>query len=202
MFKESVSGSIWLSETGLDGDETTNQNIASRKDRALLAYPLQHYDYWNKELDMETNPGDMGENLVIVNEDEYSVFIGDIFQIGDAIIQVSEPRLPSWKVARRFRIMELAQMMQTSGRTGWYFRVIKEGLIEEGDEMLLMERLNPEWAIAACNEVMHLDSNLRLINELALVKGLSENWKRILHSRLSGRSVAIDERIYGPNKAT
>src|SRR5699024_9980212 len=83
---------------------------------------------------MEINTGAMGENLVIEGIDETDVCIGDTYEIGDALVEVSQPRQPCWKPARRFGVIDFALRIQKSGSTGWYYRVLKEGYIE-GDSM-------------------------------------------------------------------
>lgn len=145
--------------------------------------------------------GSMGENLAVISMDEGSVCIGDTYQFGDALIQVSQPRQPCWKPARRFRMIDFALRIQDSGRTGWYFRVLKEGLVKNKVELVLLERPYPEWTISKCNEVMHVKKDdPKLAEELASCELLAENWKKTLTKRLSGENTQIDKRLYGPNK--
>ena len=93
MFKKTTEENIWLSETGLVGDEVADKKNHGGPEKALFAYPTKHYAYWNKELDHTTmEDGGMGENLVIHDADEYSVCIGDTYRFGESIIQVSQPR--------------------------------------------------------------------------------------------------------------
>src|SRR5699024_8652399 len=129
-FKEPVSGKVWLTETGLIGDEIGDKRAHGGPEKALFAYPMNHYAFWKEELDIEIGVGGMGENLPLEGVDESAVCIGDQYQLGEAVIEVSQPRRPCWKPARRFKIMDFALRIQNSGRTGWYFRVIKEGYIE------------------------------------------------------------------------
>lgn len=202
MFKEETEEQIWLTKTGLIGDEVADKKNHGGPEKALFAYPLKHYTYWKEDLELPTiDMGAMGENLAVLEMDEFSVCIGDTYQLGDAIIQVSQPRQPCWKPARRFRVMDLALRIQNSGRTGWYFRVLKEGNILSRIDMELIDRPYPQWTIAACNEVMHMyKDDLRLADELASCTLLAENWKRTLTNRLRGRESRLEKRVYGPNK--
>lgn len=203
MFKKEVEGSIWLGQIGLRGDEVADTKNHGGLEKALFTYPVTHYDDWRKELKLESiGIGSMGENLAVINIDEDSVCIGDTYQFGDGVIQVSQPRQPCWKPARRFRMIDFALRIQDSGRTGWYFRVLKEGFVHDKVELVLLERPYPEWTISKCNEVMHVKKDkLKLAEELASCELLAENWKKTLNKRLDGEVSSIDKRIYGPNKA-
>lgn len=201
MFKEKREGKWWLQKTGLVEDEVADTKIHGGPEKALFAYPLQHYTYWKNDLNMEIDAGAMGENLVITEANEFSMFIGDTYQFGEAIIQVSQPRQPCWKPARRFNVLDFALRIQNSGLTGWYYRVLKEGYVEAGTELTLLERPFPQWSIAACNEVMHIHkADLAAAYDLASCELLAENWKRTLHKRLRGQESSLEKRIYGANK--
>ncbi|WP_404451310.1 MOSC domain-containing protein [Virgibacillus necropolis] len=202
MFKKEVAGNCWLSKTGLNNDEVADTKNHGGPEKAVFAYPTGHYHYWQKKLATdEIDIGAMGENLALKDADEFSICIGDTFEIGDAVIQVAQPRQPCWKPARRFRIMDLALQIQNSGRTGWYFRVLKEGYISSGNSLTLIERSYPQWTIAACNEVMHVyKDDLRQADALASCSLLAPNWKRTLQKRLRGQNSSVEKRVYGPNK--
>lgn len=202
IFKTETEEQIWLGKTGLAGDEVADKKNHGGPEKALFSYPIKHYTYWKEDLQLDSiDMGAMGENLAVLEMDEFTVCIGDTYQFGDAIIQVSQPRQPCWKPARRFRVMDFALRIQNSGRTGWYFRVLKEGHVLSRIDLELLERPYPEWSIAACNEVMHLyKDDLRLADDLASCDLLAENWKRTLKRRLRGQESQIEKRVYGPNK--
>jgi len=202
IFKEKRQGKIWLHKTGLASDEQADLKAHGGPEKALFAYPIKHYAFWQQELNTKViDAGAFGENLVLEGTDEFTTFIGDTYQLGEAIVQVSQPRRPCWKPARRFRVMDLALRIQNSGKTGWYYRVIKEGNVEAGEELKLLERPYPEWSIAASNEVMYeKKSDLNLAYELASCTLLAPNWKRSLNKRLRGKESSITKRVYGPNK--
>src|SRR5699024_8419417 len=129
-------GKIWLSETGLAADEVADKKVHGGPEKALFAYSIAHYAYWQDVLQLETiEAGAMGENLVLEDADEFSTFIGDIYQFGEAVIQVSQPRRPCWKPARRCRVMDFALQIQESGKTGWYYRVLDPGYVEANVEL-------------------------------------------------------------------
>lgn len=202
MFKKEVEGNCWLGETGLEHDEVADTKNHGGPEKAVFAYPASHYSFWQKKLETdEIGVGAMGENLSLQEVDEFSICIGDTFEIGDAVIQVSQPRQPCWKPARRFRQIDLALQIQNSGRTGWYFRVLKEGYVSSESSLKLMERPFPQWSIAACNEVMHFNKHdFRQADDLASCSLLAPNWQRTLHKRLRGQNSSVGKRVFGPNK--
>src|SRR5690625_6980786 len=200
IFKKPYEGKLWLTETGLVGDEVADKRAHGGPEKALFAYPEKHYEYWRSELNINIEAGGFGENLVIEIADEYSICIGDIYQLGDAVVDVSQPRQPCWKPARRFQVMDLALQIQQTGYTGWYYRVVEEGYVEAG-ALELLERPHPEWSIQACNEVMHVHKDdLRRANDLAACPALAINWKKRLQKRLRGQESSIHTRVFGPNK--
>lgn len=202
MFKEEREGKLYLHKTGLVGDEVADTKVHGGTEKALFAYPVKHYDYWKKDLQLEEiDVGAMGENLAIAHANEFSTFIGDTYQFGEAIIQVSQPRQPCWKPARRFKVLDLALRIQNSGLTGWYYRVLEEGYVEAGLDLTLIERPCPDWSIAACNEVMHMrKEDLAAARELASCQFLAPNWQQRLEKRLRGQESSIENRVYGENK--
>lgn len=195
MFKESTEMSVWLSESGLKGDEVADKKNHGGQEKAIFAYPVSHYDFWQNEQHIEgIHIGGMGENLAVADMDEYSVCIGDTYQFGDAVIQVSQPRKPCWKPARRHQTIDLAIRIQKTGRTGWYFRVLQEGFVKAGTELALIERPYLEWSIANCNEVMYEKKNdLELAEKLVRCHLLADSWKQTLVKRLEGRASSETE---------
>lgn len=202
IYKQPITGERFLTELGLKQDEVGDPVAHGGTEKALFAYPSIHFPKWRKELGISISEGGFGENLVIEEMDETSVCLGDVYQLGDAKIEVSQPRRPCWKPARRHRIMDFALRIQNSGRTGWYYRVLEEGNIAAPAVLTLVKRPFPEWTIAAANEVMYIRKNdAAAARALADCLALAPNWKRSLYKRLEGRESNIRKRVYGPNKA-
>jgi len=127
-----------------------------RLDKAVCAYSADHYPEWRRTLRITPFEfGAFGENVTIEGLTEHTVCIGDVWALGDAVVQVSVPRQPCWKLARKWRRDSLADEVRTSGRTGWYFRVLREAQVARGADLTLMERPHPAWTVAAANAVMH-----------------------------------------------
>ncbi|GIN91594.1 molybdenum cofactor sulfurase [Siminovitchia terrae] len=203
IFKEPVEGPILLEKTNLAGDGQADLKHHGGPEKAVFAYPSEHYLFWRKELpDTEIFSGGMGENFSLINQLENSVSIGDIYEIGDAVIQVSQPRQPCWKPARRFKVKNLALLLQNSGRTGWYYRVLKVGRVEAGQELALIDRPYPHWTIEKCNTIMHVEKyNVEEAKLLSQCEALSLNWRTTLEKRIEkGEDPDVRKRVIGPNE--
>lgn len=127
--------------------------------------------------------GAFGENMTIEGLDEETVCLGDIYQIGEAVVQVSSPRSPCWKIARRWGIKDLTATVDRTGRTGWYHRVLTEGHIEAGDEVKLLERPTPDWTVMRATRVrQNSRRDMAAATELARLDSLADAWKTALLS--------------------
>lgn len=203
VFKEKVDGPIWVSKTNLAGDGQADLINHGGEEKAVFAFAREHYPYFEEKLQMDLPYGAFGENLTIDHLNEKMICIGDIVQIGEVILQVSQPRQPCWKMARRWRVKDLALQLQQTGFTGWYYRVLKEGYIEANQEIILQERLYPEWTIKRCNEIMHLEkNNYTAAEQLANCPYLAKSWKDTLYQRVTTKqSKDPTKRLYGNLKA-
>lgn len=205
IFKEPVEGPIWIGKTGLTGDGQADLEHHGGPEKAVFAYSFENYAYWQKELGIsEILPGGMGENLVMEHVTEETIAIGDTFQIGGAVIQVSQPRQPCWKPARRFKIKTLALLLQNTGKTGWYFRVLQEGHVEPGQTFTLLDRPYPHLNIQKCNQIIHAKApNFEEMQELAACELLAPGMRATLTKRIEKRNpgaLDISDRVFGPNE--
>lgn len=178
-FKAPVEGAAWVTLLGVAGDRQADTENHGGVDKAVLLYSADHYPHWRAELGMLDMPfGGFGENLTVSGQDERSVCIGDVLTIGDAEFEVSQPRQPCWKMARRWRIKTLPATVIQNGRSGWYCRVTREGQVCAGDEVALLRRPFPEWTVHAANRVMHQRvGGQEAAQRLAGVAALSAAWR-------------------------
>lgn len=184
---------------GFNGDEVADKKHHGGVDKAVFCYPYAHYELWRHELNIDIDAGGFGENLCVTGMDESTVHIGDIFEIGEARLQVTQPRKPCWKPARKYGELELSRITEENGRTGWYFKVLVPGDINEGEEIRLVERLHNAWSIARCNDVMHRSTDMSEVKEMSELPELAETWKVSLQKKLEGHIEDSSRRIYGPN---
>lgn len=184
-YKSAVPGSLLLTAEGLEGDQQADRRHHGGPDKAVLVYNHDHYAAWHREIFPEPlPPGAFGENILVEAMTEADVSIGDVYAVGAAIVQVSQPRQPCWKQARRWGIHDLVVRMIDTCRCGWYLRVRQPGIVSAGDEFRLLERPHPEWTIPRAHHVMHFGKNDRAESlALAAVAALSEDWKHDLLRR-------------------
>lgn len=192
IFKNEVFGELWLGEMGLSGDEQASPGIHGGSERALLQYPSIHYAWWQSQFPLKKNmfkPALFGENLSDLRWHEKNVHIGDIFKWGDAIIQVSQPRSPCYKLSARTQCPGLALIMQESARCGWLYRVLQPGTVSAGKPFVFTERVS-NLSIHQMMVVMFGSHDVppssnpedwRLLSE---TEGLSERWQKTLFRRI------------------
>ena len=190
-FKEPVGGPVGVTLTGLAGDGQADLKNHGGPDKAINAYPADYFPVWREELGVEFSAGAFGENFTTVGALEKDVCIGDVFKVGGIVLQITQPRQPCWKLARRWRIKDLAVRVEQTGRTGWYFRVLQAGTVEAASELMLVERPCPQWTVAEANAVMHHRKNdWAAAGALAACAELSASWKASLAKRAETKTVA------------
>lgn len=183
--KEPVSGPLHLGAVNLDGDGQGDLNAHGGADKAVNVYPAEHYDHWvHQGVVAAYRPGAFGENFSIRGLLEDEVCIGDVFAVGGARVQVSQPRQPCWKLAEFLGVQDMVRRVVTAGRTGWYFRVLAPGAVAAGDRLHLQERPHPQWSLARANQVMHHARDPEQEAELLACPALSASWRRNLGRRL------------------
>ncbi len=191
--KRPVTGRLWLGSEGLDGDAQSDRQHHGGPEKAVHHYAFEHYAAWRTEIGampLLRRPGAFGENFSSSGLDESSVAIGDVFRVGGALIEVSQGRQPCWKLNLRFGIGDMARRVQNSGRTGWYYRVLEAGFVEQGDELQLVERRSPDWSIRRLWRTLYVDVlNRDELAAMAALPNLPDNWRRHAQRRLATHSV-------------
>jgi MOSC domain-containing protein YiiM len=181
-FKTPVDTPVWLARTNLVGDGQANVRVHGGPDKAVLSYAASHYVAWRAELNVPDLPyGAFAENFTVSVLNEGNVCLGDIYAIGGARVEVSQPRQPCSNISRRWKIPDLTRRVELTGRHGWYMRVLTEGEVTPGDSVTLLERPTPEWSVARATSTMrerltHPDEAARLLE----VSSLSAAWRQTL----------------------
>ncbi len=178
-YKTPLTGPVSVTTLGLAGDSVADTRNHGGVDKAILCYSAAHYEAWAREHpELNMLPGGLGENLTIAGADESTVCIGDRFRINDCEVEVSQPRQPCWKIARRWGVKSLTKEVTQSGRTGWYLRVITEGTIQAGQEFERIGNPNPQWTVARANDILFgRESDRIAVFELMNLKQLAEAWR-------------------------
>lgn len=201
--KQPRDGKVMLRRLGLEGDQQADRRFHGGEDKALHHYARDHYPVWHAEyptLPPFPVPGGFGENVSTLGMVEETVCFGDVYRLGGALVQVTQPRQPCWKLNIRFGHPDFARRVQDSGRTGWYYRVLREGEIAAGDSFILEGRPYPDWSMARLLRLwygMPLDQDgLRAVLDLA---DLPERWRATARLRLeTGRVEEWGPRLLSP----
>ncbi|EJI1382893.1 MULTISPECIES: MOSC domain-containing protein [Vibrio] len=189
-------------ELGFISDEQGDPRFHGGIQKALHIYPSEHYPIWQQELGERTifqSAGGFGENISSEGVTESTICLKDKIRIGSTLLEVSQGRMPCWKLNVRFDQHDMARRLQDTLRTGWYFRVLEEGDIGAGDEIILCERPYPEWPLARIMGAVFtgcLDrKELTKLSELPLV----ESWGKLVERRLeTGEVEDWEMRLVGP----
>ncbi|MCZ8522870.1 MULTISPECIES: MOSC domain-containing protein [Paenibacillus] len=191
--KKPVSGPVRLGWEQLAGDGQGDRVHHGGPDKAVCVYAAEHYPYWRGQLGQEMPYGAFGENFTVTGLTEDKVHIGDIFAVGTAKVQITQPRQPCYKLAAKHEVADLVLQVQHTGYTGYYFRVIEEGIVEAGLEIILVERHPLEVTVAEANRLMYRDKRDDAgIRRLLEVDALSESWRSGFEKRLAEASKQQD----------
>lgn len=141
IYKTPFDHSVWLGELTLVGDDQADKTVHGGPHQAVYCYPLEHYAYWQNAFSLNELPyGTFGENFTITDLNEDNVHIGDILQIGDALVQVTMPRIPCFKLAHKIGDPKIVKDFLHSGRSGFYLRVLTQGNVKAGDDITIISR--------------------------------------------------------------
>lgn len=189
ILKTTVDGPLWARALGLEGDEQANHRHHGGEGQAINVYPAQHYEVWRATPGLETMTGGaFGENFTTLGLDEHTICLGDVFRVGEALVEVSQPRGPCYKLNRRWNYADLQTRAEDEYRFGWYLRVLEEGRVQAGDALEPLARPLPGWTIARVWDVTRgpLDTPEQIEDARALAElpALGKNWKRSLLKRL------------------
>lgn len=185
IFKDPVPGPVMLRMTNLDGDGQADLSVHGGIDKALYAYSCDAYSEWKTLRPQDSfSFGAMGENLTLDVLPEDAIFIGDVFQVGAAQVQVSQPRFPCSKLGVMYKDPAILKQFMNINRPGVYFRVLKEGLIDVGDEFKLISSETVRFSVI---EMFLLKQNVPSpdrILEILQLTSLPEKWKKDLKAKL------------------
>lgn len=189
-FKEVSHTPLFAHFTGFSGDEVADTVHHGGVDKAIFANSYENYAHWASFLEQKSLPfGALAENLTITGLHEQSVMLGEVHQIGTAILQVSQPRKPCWKISRRWNHKAFTNEIFTSGLTGWYYKVLQEGLIGLDDEIKVIQQKTPQISILKANEAFREPEKYKSILETILdIPSLASSYQESIVKRLKNES--------------
>jgi MOSC domain-containing protein YiiM len=186
IFKNPVDQLILLDHLGFVGDSVGDSKIHGGKDKAICAYCVEHYPYWSEILQRKIGPGSFGENLSLGGMPETVVNIGDVFKLGTAQIQVSQPRQPCHKLNKIFKDQSMSCRIQKSGFSGYYFRVLEPGRVEPSSFLNRIRKGPGEFSIERVNALfLKGGANVQEMEELISIEALSDSYKEMTLKRLN-----------------
>lgn len=186
--KRPRSGAVEVGLLNLDGDEQADLSVHGGAEKAVYGYAASHYAAWAAEFP-ELAPtfvgGSMGENLTIAGLDEGDICVGDIHAIGSVLLQVCQPRQPCFKFALRHGNKYLPKAMVKTGRAGWYYRVIRSGVLHAGDAVTLHYRPHPDFAFARLVQIVyHGEATREELARMVSMDALASQWREAARLRL------------------
>jgi len=186
IFKAPVSGRVRVSSLNVQGDRQSDLSVHGGADKAVYAYPSEHYAFWRNELPgMDFPSGAFGENLTTQGLLEDKVHIGDRFRAGSAEFIVTQPRMPCFKLAIRFNRPDIVKRFLRSGRAGFYLAVVQEGDIGAGDSLDLVAEDNSHITVADVVGLYAADAaNQDLLRRASNLSALPESWREYFRERL------------------
>ena len=196
IFKEPVEGRVMLRRLNLDGDGQADLWGHGGAFRAVYVYSFENYAYWARELGRDDfTIGQFGENFTVEGMLEDDIRVGDVFRVGSALVEVSQPRVPCYKLAIKMGIEGFQNQFLASGRMGFYFRVLEEGEVGAGDTIELVRRDPRALTVREVNDLLYFDKeNLKETAKALDIPALSHGWKGSFEERLAKAETPVGGR--------
>jgi MOSC domain-containing protein YiiM len=186
IFKVPVAGPLWLGRLNLEGDGQADLQVHGGADKAVYVYPFEHYAFWAGELGRhDFSHGQFGENFTTEGLLEDEVSIGDVFQIGGARVQVTQPRTPCFKLGIRMGDRVFPARFTSANRTGFYLRVLEEGRVAAGDAIERIERAAGSMTVREVFHLRHVGGTRAEYERAARLPSLSPSWRDAFEKRLA-----------------
>ena len=185
MFKQNVE-QVSVNELGIIGDVQADKRFHGGPEKALHQYALSSYEKIIKRyplLHKQAKPGAIGENLSATDMNEHNVCIGDIYNLGSAILQISSPRIPCWKIDAKFKQPDLNKFISLQRLNGWYYRVLQAGDITINDEFRLQQRPNTTISVDTMLKVIYAQADAATIEPAINAIGLDPEWRSRLQKK-------------------
>lgn len=188
MYKSGVTVEVRFTTEGIVGDEQADRRVHGGPEKAVHLYPANHYrqlaQHFPEAADL-LHPGTLGENISVDGLDESQVHIGDIWQLGSALLQLCQPRNPCWKIDERLGTEGVAEYIAKNHLTGWYWRVVQEGCASPGDLLTLITRPPESFSLLAAMSLWaEHRPDLHQLRQLTQAKGIAAHWQSKIQQRL------------------
>ena len=187
IFKDPVDGRVMLRTMNLDGDGQADLENHGGIYQAAYVYPVEHYDHWRHELGRDDLAfGQFGENFTVEGMAEDHIRTGDVFRVGDALVEVAQPRTPCFKLGIKMGMSRFPKMFLASGRVGFYLRVLKEGEVGAGDAFERVEECPERISVRQISCLLFFEpENLEGAKRALRIRALSPGWRSSFEDRLA-----------------
>ncbi len=186
IYKSAVAGPVPLKRLNLAGDGQGDRKNHGGEYQAVYCYPQEHYIYWAEQLArVDFQFGQFGENFTTQELLENEVCVGDTFRISEAVIQVTQPRVPCYKLADKLGLPGFEATFLRANRSGFYARVLVEGTVEAGDPIALISKDPIGMTVAEVNAALYLDKGAIAAERALQIEALSPGWKRSFEKLLA-----------------
>ena len=186
VWKTPVEGPVMVRRLNIDGDGQGDLAGHGGEQRAVMVYQTESYEYWQGYLGRDDlQPGGFGENFTVSGLSDRDVCIGDRYRIGEAEFEVTQPRVTCFRVGMRLGVPEMPNLLVSQHRPGFYFRVITEGLVRAGEDIVLTRRGRHELTVADVDALLYLpDRDMDLLRKIVEVPALSPGWQQSFRDML------------------
>jgi MOSC domain-containing protein YiiM len=192
IWKDPVAGPVAVRGVNLAGDEQADRRVHGGVHKAVYAYGLEDYRWWSRELGVEFGPGTFGENLTVEGFDVNAAWVGERWSIGTCVLEVSEPRMPCFKLGLRMDTADFVPLFEMVGRFGAYLRLAEEGSVTGGDAVELVSRPDERLTVAELAESRRTD-DVRLLERVVRHPAVSHSWSGAARRALQRHTDAVNE---------
>ncbi len=195
IFKAPVHGRISLRKHNLEGDRQSDLTVHGGRDKAVYVYPSESYAYWREELpETEFVWGNFGENLTTEGLSDDDLGIGDLLRVGGATVMVTQPRIPCYKLAARFERPDMVKRFAAARRPGFYFAVVEEGEVAEGDGIEILDRADVRMTVRDLFVLyFSKERDVATLRKALALRGLAEDWQREIRGLLAAAEKPVSE---------
>lgn len=194
IFKEPVNGRVMLRTLNLDGDQQVDLVGHGGIYKAACVYTIENYEHWARELGRDDfKYPQFGENFTVEGMTEDNIHVGDVFRVGKALVEVTQPRVPCYRLGIKMDNPGFPKIFLQSSRVGFYFRVLEEGDVGAGDPMELIRMDPEEMTVRSVNHLYYFDpENLEDCKRALRIKALSPGWREGFQDRLEKAGIPVE----------
>ena len=194
IFKTPINGTVKLTKLNLEGDGQADLKVHGGVNKAIYVYPFEHYDFWKNELNRnDFSYGQFGENFTILGVLEDQIHMGDIFRIGSAVLEVTQPRMPCYKLGIKMQLATFPKKFLKSGRSGFYMKVLEEGEVKAKESFEITHTNDKDLTVRDLWHLVFFDpENTEDAIRALKLPSLGPEWRQPLEQRLVKAGIKLE----------